>query len=413
MLPSPTRRPGALLLFCLLCCGFSTGVRAQWAPQADSIFGPYFAVQTLQATDSNTVWAGASTSFYSTVPTLRPWIIRTTDGGANWQYDTIPNTAGYLTGSIAALDANTCWASLIWFDDPNRHRLYRTNDGGQSWQLQLEDRSAGSIVHFFDPLNGVAVNRNYYRYTTDGGTSWSGEGSFALSDSTLYLPLAGSYDALGDTIWATTVYQKLARSTDKGHTWELIDLPFLGNDDIISMISFTDGQNGMAASPYYFYAPRFFTTADGGLTWTQITPPPPVAGEVAIVEAVEAIPGKPGWYVVQCSDFNLNIAQTWLTKDSGDTWSLKGEEPALHYGGFAVDFVSERHGWVGLGGFGAEDACIYHWNTPIGLKGESPPNANHRADIGRPETGKPVPPSHRWSLSTKINHGGQATNTGH
>ncbi|MCK6694055.1 MAG: hypothetical protein L6Q97_18380 [Thermoanaerobaculia bacterium] len=409
MLPTPTRRPGALLLFCLLFSGFPTGMQAQWTPQADSIFGPYFAVQTLQATDSNTVWAGASTSSYTTVPTLRPWVIRTTDGGANWEYDTIPGTAGYLIGSIAALDANTCWASLIWFDDPNRHRLYRTTDGGLSWQLQLEDRSAGGIVHFFDPLNGVALNRNYYRYTADGGTTWSGEGALGLPDSMLYLPLAGSYTALGNTLWVTTVLQQLARSTDKGQTWDLIDLPFLGNDDILSMISFADGQNGMAASPYYFYPPRFFTTADGGLTWSQITPPPPVAGEVATVEAVEAIPGKPGWYVVQCSDFNLNIAQTWLSKDSGVTWSLKGQEPALNYAGFALHFESERHGWAGLGGFGAEQACIYHWNTPIGLKGENPPNINYGAGIDRPATGKPVPPARRWLPASKMNRGTNAS----
>lgn len=127
------------------------------------------------------------------------------------------------------------------------------------------------------------------------------------------------------------------------------------------------------------------------------------------MEAIEAIPGKPGWYVAQCSNFNLNIAQTWLSKDSGVTWNLKGQEPALNYAGFALHFESERHGWAGLGGFGAEQACIYHWNTPIGLIGENPPNINYSAGIDRPATGKPVPPARRWLPASKMNRGTNAS----
>ena len=388
------RRHRALFFLCLSLAGLPPGLRAQWAPQADSIFGPSFTVQAVQAADSMTVWAGVSTAYYSTVPTLRPWILRTVDGGDHWAYDTIPGTAGYLVGALAALDANTCWASLIWFDDPGRNRLYRTTDGGKNWQLQLEDRTAGGIVHFFDPLNGVAFNRNSTRFTTDSGATWSAPNALGLPDSTLFLPIAGTYDAAGDTILVTTVLPRLARSTDKGHSWELVDLPFMGADNFFSIVSCTDGQNAMAASPYYFYPPQLFTTADGGLNWSKITPPKPVADEGATVEAVEAIPGRPGWYLLQCTDFNLNIAQTWLTKNNGADWTLKNEQEALNYAAVAVDFVSDHRGWTGLNGFPVEGACVYRWDASLpGIKGDGLPDGHTPAAAPANGAGRPpLPP---------------------
>lgn len=375
---------------CLLSGLFPSKTFSQWAPQADSIFGPYAGVQSLKAIDENTAWASVGTNFIAGVPTVRPWIIRTTDGGTLWAYDTIPGTAGYEGGSISALDADNCWVALDWMPDPAKRRLYHTSDGGQNWALLLEDRTAGSIVHFFDAQNGVVFNRNKYRYTTDGGQNWSAENNLALPDSTAYLPLSGSYATFGDTIWVTTVVQQLARSTDKGKSWELIDLPFLGADNFFAMITFFDGSHGMAASPYFSFPPKVWTTSDGGSTWTEVTPPQVVVDGLATLEAVEAIPGQLGWYLLQCSDFNVNTAQTYLTKDFGATWSLKDEQPAMVYAATAVDFVSEKNGWASLFSFSVEAACVFRWDGLLGLKADVPQEDVYKTAEGQPHFAPPA-----------------------
>ncbi len=378
----------------LLLAFFAASAQAQWTPQADSIFGPYVVVHSLDAVDENVAWAGASNYNYPPVPTLRPWVIHASDGGTHWTYDSIPNTAGYTFGSLVALDDQTCWATLIWGSDSTRNRLYRTTDGGQNWQLQLQDHNAGSIVHFFDDQHGVVFYRYHYRYTSDGGDTWSAENTIDLPDSSAYFPLSGSYTAVGDTLWITTPISQLARSIDRGETWELLPLPFLGDTLPLNAISFYDGLHGLGS---VYYPPSLWTTADGGQSWTSVaTLPSLLADANGTTEAVEAIPGQPGWYVIQCSDFNLNTAQTYLTKDYGSTWTLKAEEPNLVYAAFAVDFVSKEAGWTALQGFAAEAACVYKWDHALGLQGENPTgktgkNPNHPSFPARHLPGHPVP----------------------
>lgn len=358
----------------------------QWTPQADSIFGSNFLVSTLQAINTEEVWAGvhAGTAPYVSLPTLYPWIIRSFDSGNNWSYDTIPGSKGYAIGGLASIGVNQRWASLRYAKDTTLNRLFYSNDAGESWQLKLEDRTAGGFVHFFNAQEGVVIHRNTYRTTSDGGETWSSENLTGLPSITheeSYLLSAKLKAVYEDTIWLTSVTQQLAKSTDRGHTWNLINLPLLAEDEILSMISFSDGAKGMAASLVLStYTTRMFTTTDGGLSWQEVTQPQPLADALAQLEAVEAIPGQPGWYVVQCTDYNINIAQTWLTQNDGASWELKNETEALNYAGFALDFISKEHGWVGLSYFNANAPSVYHWTTPLGLV---PPVEQVKSNLGK------------------------------
>lgn len=346
---------------------------SQWTPQGDSIFGTNYNVATLQAINTEEIWAGVhvNTAPFFSLPTLYPWIIRSFDSGNNWSYDTIPGSKGYAIGGLASLGVDQRWASLRYAKDTTLNRLFYSNDAGENWQLQLEDRTAGGFVHFFDSQEGVVIHRNTYRTTSDGGETWSPENLTGLpstSHAEFYLLSAKLQAVYGDTIWLTSTTQQLAKSTDRGQSWSLISLPLLAEDEIFYMVSFSDGSQGMAASlSFSTYITRMFNTSDGGLSWQEVIPPQPLADALAQLEAVETIPGQPGWYVVQCTDYNINIAQTWLTKNDGASWELKNETEVLNYAGIALDFISKEHGWVGLSYFDANAPCVYQWTTPLGL----------------------------------------------
>ncbi|MBD3161213.1 MAG: hypothetical protein GF346_03395, partial [Candidatus Eisenbacteria bacterium] len=117
------------------------------------------------------------------VSTSRGWVVgeqgrifATTDGGATWT----PQTSGTnrKLSKVFFLDAQQGWITGGW-GDGSSYLVLKTTDGGTSWQNQ----SFGSTCHsnedicFADPLNGWIVGRDssiepQIHRTTDGGQSW-------------------------------------------------------------------------------------------------------------------------------------------------------------------------------------------------------------------------------------------------
>ncbi len=138
-------------------------------------------------------------------------IIRTTDGGANWNSiatgisgtnsdilaidfvnDNLGWVAGY-NGSIAkTTDGGATWSLISTITSGNPwdmdfvdslygwiactgEKIYGTTDGGATWNLQLAIGGLGTYgISFYDRLNGVAggTGGNTY-YTSNGGTTWN------------------------------------------------------------------------------------------------------------------------------------------------------------------------------------------------------------------------------------------------
>ncbi|MFH1387228.1 MAG: YCF48-related protein [bacterium] len=144
-------------------------------------------------------------------------ILKTTDGGATWQRlgtsATIPNVE---MAGIGAVNTQTYW--VVGFSGT----ILKTINGGTTWVSQ---EAAGitanlSAVSAVDANNAwiIGDNQNGYSiilHTTDGGTTWTREGTkevlpWALID-------VSAYDAA--TCWACGTDGKVIRTVDSGTTW--------------------------------------------------------------------------------------------------------------------------------------------------------------------------------------------------
>ena len=158
-------------------------------------------LDTIKMVDTQNGWGIQLSSFDILRPGLRTdpfltrpegYILRTTDGGKNWQNVT-PPTGAYSPQGFFALDANRAWASDNAFccNKVTATHLWRTTDGGQTWQeSQPFSFESGRFNEFYLPVQIQFVDqktgwllaapeagmdyslRPYLFQTTDGGDSW-------------------------------------------------------------------------------------------------------------------------------------------------------------------------------------------------------------------------------------------------
>ena len=106
------------------------------------------------------------------------YLFSTTDGGVNWDTDTIPDN---LLLNIFFTDPLHGWCIA------KDCVLFRTVDGGQSWSESTFPGSMifGGILHFADPQNGwIICDDGLILRSEDGGETWLSE--YSGSNSNLY-----------------------------------------------------------------------------------------------------------------------------------------------------------------------------------------------------------------------------------
>ena len=369
---------GIIILF-FLSLGPAGALRAQWAPQADHIFGAFFSADAHRVVDAQTDWAGVNVFPWSSAPTLSGWITRTADGGATWTYSQIPGAEGYVAWGISPLDAQRAWVSMNYRANRAKSRIYRTQDAGATWQLQFEGPGAGFHLHFFDAQNGVMVRGNKFRHSADGGATWSALDSFPAADQSVFLVVTEAFDTYGDTIWVPTADGKISRSTDRGKTWQSAPTALAAAGVSANLIDFADGRHGLAAALFstkpgsdgFFPAlpyPRLFSTADGGLSWQEIPAAKlPLPIDDISISSIGAVPGLPGAYLMVASyyDGSGQHSDVYQSYDYGQTWTWLSDNPAS-FGLQSLELVSPTAGWGGSGGDFAPGApYFFRWNGTI------------------------------------------------
>ncbi|MCD4723691.1 MAG: T9SS type A sorting domain-containing protein [Bacteroidales bacterium] len=219
-------------------------------------------------------------------------LLRTYDGGYNWEYDTIiPNGRFYNL----YMDGQSCYL----LNDSSQ--MMKTHDGGLNWELldiispdsyysdfqfvnentgyccgykgefiktingglSWEDMSFGSTFHlskvfFADDLHGWLINYDAKEIlrTSNGGETWA---SSQLGSTMIYQPVSIFFHDV-NAGYVTTDDGLLYKSIDGGASWELLYGFPSGNQSKIYFVSETEG--------WYMWASRVYHTHDGGITWS-------------------------------------------------------------------------------------------------------------------------------------------------
>ncbi len=236
-------------------------------------------------------------------------IIKTTNGGDNWSYQSSPISNGY--SEIFFADANTGWA----VGSGTMYVIIHTTNGGTNWSI----KSSGSFANSVHCL-GYAINTNTFFM----GFRSAGAGA----------------------------YGRLAKSDNSGTTLYLS--ANINNSDIKS-VSFIDDNTGWFAS-YYFTGAivkrgYIAKTTNCGAEWiTQRTD----SSYLKCIKFVNAMTG----FAVSSNDTGGTLLKT---TNGGVNWNLSHSKGRFFS---AVEFVNESTGWAG--GYSALDSTYLCKTTNSG-----------------------------------------------
>jgi len=137
----------------------------QWIPQTS---GTTVRLRQVKAVNDNVVWACGASGV----------VLRTTNGGMNWEIKTPTNTS-VTNYSMDALDANTAWVTGTVGGTANFY-IWKTTDGGTTWVQQYNNPAGFSNgIRFFNANEGICYAdpdpypSSYWEIlrTTNGGST--------------------------------------------------------------------------------------------------------------------------------------------------------------------------------------------------------------------------------------------------
>ena len=353
-----------------------------WVPQATKL-PTSFAPREIAIVDANTVWTTVSDG--SGGGTYPKSFIKTINGGTTWTPGTIAGPpAAALVGDISALDANTAWVATAPSSGTAGNGIYKTVNGGTSWTKQAvySTVSFANCVYFWDANNGVTfgdpptnATSKFEVYTTsNGGTTWTANANAPSAVGGGY-GLTGVKAVSGNSIWFGTTTGKIARSNDRGLTWNIYFSPALdfgggaaggGVDGSSAAMAFKDTNNGLlitvdgdvvGGTP----SVAMYKSTDGGATWgsAPIVPNGPwYYGDITYV------PGTPNTFV-STGITNRDATKTGssYSTDGGLNWIAidNGQQRGT------VQFLNSTTGWCGYFADAAQTAGIFKFNGNLAL----------------------------------------------
>lgn len=246
-------------------------------------------------------------------------VYRTIDGGDTWQ----DKSTGYGTefNNIHFVNSKRGWVVGQW------GTILRTVNAGESWELQyFTDFNLFRSVYMLDSLNGYVGGVGVFR-TTNGGESWV---------KTKKNPPIGSVRGIhffNKFVGLVAGAYSICMTVDGGDEWTVV-YPGQEYTELFDL-SFIDDKNGFAVGAYG----SVVKTTDGGLTWNHLT-------KTSILEIrLDDI------YFLD-EQIGLVVGQDgviYRTSNGGSTWELieKNSTPIFR----AIDFFDDNTG-VAVGRYG-------------------------------------------------------------
>lgn len=319
---------------------FVSTISAQWKKQN---IDTKASLRGLAVVNSNVIWASGTGGT----------VLKTVDGGKNWQVLKVPDAEKLDFRDIEAFDAETAY--ILSIGEGENSRIYKTMDGGKNWKLQFKNTNPKAFfdaLAFWDKTNGMAmsdpVDGKYLLIKTTDGETWTvsdnaqmpntkdGEAAFAASGTCLLLNgknniflISGGNDA------------RVFRSENRGANWTVSDTPFVkgtAGSGIFS-IAMRDNKNGVIVGGNY-EKPNEITnnlafTADGGKTWNLAKGLNGYRSGVAYID-------KKTILAVGSSGSDIYDGKTWknLDKENYNTVQAKGKNAvwAVGAGGLVSKF---------------------------------------------------------------------------
>ncbi len=206
------------------------------------------------------------------------FVLLSSDAGKNWKQVEVPAEIG-LTG-VYFLDAKSGWA--VGYD----HVIIRTRDGGENWDLVYEDIKADSPlldVFFLDANTGFAIGTyGAFLTTTDGGENWeagmlnlvvppSVEGQEVtdkdpdFEDEEPFADYHLNQIALAKNgnLYIAAEQGHMYRSDDNGLSWVELESPYLGSYFGVLPL---EGDSVLM----YGLRGNLYRSDDSGNNWTQV-----------------------------------------------------------------------------------------------------------------------------------------------
>ena len=278
------------VLVCLLVLyGCQTRSRTDW-PRAnwELVATPSkVGLRGLAVVDASVAWVGGAEGT----------LLRTLDGGQNWQSVAPPDSGKCDFRDIEAFDADNALVMVAGLPA----RIYRTADGGKTWQVAHDDPRPKA---FFDAmafagdrgyLFGDPVDGGFTLLTSaDRGASWTAvaaellpepvgaEAGFAASGTCVAVHgpavAAEGQQAADVALWIATggTASRCVRSLDGGTTWHATALPLAqgGAAQGAFGLAFRDRSVGVAVGGDYreplLSQGTAAWTADGGRSWRTV-----------------------------------------------------------------------------------------------------------------------------------------------
>lgn len=312
-------------------------------------------------------------------------IWKTTDGGLQWNRDSVPWIPKYIPNlglsppTVLFVSPSTGWVAWI-VNSMNRNQLtvLHTTDGGRSWTRHLQ--KVFPVANYVQQISFWSAKDGWIRafsggvmnqgdtsvfHTTNAGQSWrlvSFTGGYipnkqatphALPEFDVPMPMVFTspregWVAVGNVVMTQTSQATLYRTTTEGKAWYPIHLPVpkplqhgyatVGFQPVFSHYDGTVIFQYMGARNKI----ESYRTTNGGKTWTANTPL--LFGKYQPVILYFLNP-EIGWVVGSSGLMEC-------TENGGQSWSdmrISGDLPGMLHNGYTIqklDVVSPTVGWM-------------------------------------------------------------------